>query len=162
MKRKEDQADLVGQVREQAELPLPGLVSVTPSRRTSPTGRRQAMLQKRKRSRKSRLYLRLSVNQGKPYSERKEEEPRAGHSYLGSSGISLVSETLPGNFEPALLPGRVFSSQSDSPRDIRKDVSPVFTERFLGEQKHFHKKTNTLKLSLPWKGCLGELLEGCK
>lgn len=86
----------------------------------------------------------------------------ATHSYLGSSGISLVSETLPGNFEPALLPGRVFSSQSDSPRDIRKDVSPVFTERFLGEQKHFHKKTNTLKLSLPWKGCLGELLEGCK
>lgn len=85
MKRKEDQADLVGQVREQAELPLPGLVSVTPSRRTSPTGRWQAMLQKRKRSRKSRLYLRLSVNQGKPYSERKEEEPRAGTSSIPRS-----------------------------------------------------------------------------
>ena len=64
------------------------------------------------------------------------------HSYLGSSGISLVSETLPGNFEPALVPGRVFSSQNGS-LETRKDVSPIFTDRCLREQKHFHKNTNT-------------------
>lgn len=64
---------------------LPGLVSVTPSIRTSPTGRWQATSQKRNLSRKSRLYCSLSVNQEKPYSEKKEDKPHAETSLIPRS-----------------------------------------------------------------------------
>ena len=56
---------------------LPGLVSVTPSIRTSPTGRWQARSQKRNRSRKSRPYFSLSKNQEMSYGKGKAQESHA-------------------------------------------------------------------------------------